>query len=95
MTADSFRGDKAKDGFSLIWFQTVRGSEPGGGGASGRLGGGNCQPCPQAVGSAEAALLTGRAAESRGVTLFRQSPPLEGFFSPLGSVGKDLRSECM
>lgn len=48
----------------------------------------DCQPCPQAVGSVDAALLTGRAAESRGVALLGQSAPLEGFFSPLGSAGK-------
>lgn len=76
------------DKISLIWFGSRTRREE----AADCSAGGDCQPCHQAVGSVEAALLTGRAAESRGVALVRQSPPLEVFFSPLGSTGKHLRS---
>lgn len=73
---------------SLIWFRSRTAKEE----PADCSAGGHCQPCHQAVGSVEAALLTGRTAESRGLALVRQSPPSEVFFSPLKSTGRNLRS---
>lgn len=77
MTTDSFIQHPEKE--EVSWLSEVQNQEGGTSGQQASSTGGDCQSRPQAVGSVEAAVATGRAAVSEGVTSIRQSPSLGGF----------------